>query len=130
MKVHSEVVKSNETSAAATESFMSAEMRQFIEKNVASVAPIRCEFRLGDTVTVTNGYGVEIPGKNIIGFVQEIDPEFRPEAFIFLDWDCYWYSVAPDKLKLESRQGSEPTLSRPAGATQGEDDTNPIEATP
>lgn len=105
MKVHSKVVMSNETSSDATESFMSAEIRQFIEKNVTSVAPIQCEFRLGDTVTVTNGNGVVIPGKKIIGFVQKIDPDFRPEAFIFLDWDCYWFPVSPDKLNLESRQG-------------------------
>lgn len=115
MKVHSDVVMSDVTSAVATESFMSAEMRQFVENNVANVAPIQCEFHLGDTVTVTNGYGIEIPGKKIIGFVQKIDPESRPEAFIYLDWDCYWFSVAPDKLKLESRQGSEP---------------NPMETTP
>lgn len=105
MTMHSEVAMSNETSAAATESLMSPEMLRFVEKNVASVAPIQCEFQLGDTVTVTNGYGVEIPGKKIIGFVQTIDPEFRPEAIIYLDWDCYWFSVAPEKLKLESRQG-------------------------
>ncbi|WP_205417995.1 hypothetical protein [Pseudomonas savastanoi] len=109
---------------------MSAEMHQFIEKNVASVAPIQCEFRLGDTVTVINGYGVEIPGKKIIGFVQKIDPEFRPEAIIYLDWDCYWFSVAPEKLKLESRQDREPTLPRYAGATHGDNDENPMATRP
>lgn len=106
MTIHSEVVTSNEAGSAATESLMSPEMLRFVENNVASVAPIQCEFQLGDTVTVTNGYGVEIPGKKIIGFVQTIDPEFRPEAIIYLDWDCYWFSVSPEKLKLESRQGS------------------------
>lgn len=47
MKVHSDVVMSDVTSAVATESFMSAEMRQFVENNVANVAPIQCEFHLG-----------------------------------------------------------------------------------
>lgn len=105
MNMHSEVV-SLETRAEVATSDMNPEMRQFIEKKVASVAPIQCEFLLGDTVTVTNGYGIEIPGIKIIGFAKEIDPEFRPESFIFLDWDCYWFSVAPAKLKLESRQGN------------------------
>lgn len=84
---------------------MSAKMREFVEKNVANVAPVECGFLLGDTVTVTNGYGIEIPGNKIIGFVREVDPECRPEAIIYLDWDCYWFSVSPGKLKLESRQG-------------------------
>ena len=105
MNTHADVV-SLETRTEVTTPVMSEEMRQFIERNVASVAPIQCEFLLGDTVTVTNGYGIEIPGIKIIGFVKKIDPEFRPESFIFLDWDCYWFSVAPAKLKLESRQHS------------------------
>lgn len=77
-------------------------MHRFVEENMAKVAPVPCDFKLGDTVTVTNGYGLEIQGKTILGFIREID-EFRPGAIIFLDWDCYWFPVAPDKLKLESR---------------------------
>ncbi|RCV93921.1 hypothetical protein DU506_00595 [Vreelandella rituensis] len=79
-------------------------MRRFAEENIVEVAPVECDFLPGDTVTVTNGYGNEIPGVKILGFVSEIDPDFRPEAFIYLDWDCYWFAVSPDKLKLETRQ--------------------------
>jgi hypothetical protein len=77
--------------------------RRFFDENLAEVAPVPCDFSLGDTVTVTNAYGIEIPGVKILGFAREIDPDFRPEAFIYLVWDCYWFSVSPDKLKLESR---------------------------
>lgn len=77
-------------------------MQRFVEEKMAKVAPVPCDFMLGDTVTVTNGYGLEIKGKTILGFVREID-EFWPGAIIFLDWDCYWFPVAPEKLKLESR---------------------------
>jgi len=77
-------------------------MQKFVEEKMAKVAPVPCDFMLGDTVTVTNGYGVEIQGKKVIGFVLEIC-EFRPGAILFLDWDCYWFPVAPDKLKHESR---------------------------
>ncbi|HBN9243664.1 hypothetical protein FA378_27100 [Pseudomonas aeruginosa] len=78
-------------------------MQRFVEEKMAKVAPVPCDFILGDTVTVTNGYGIEIQGKKILGFVREIDPEFRPEAIIYLDWDCYWFPVSPDELKLEGR---------------------------
>lgn len=78
--------------------------QRYFEENLAEVPPVPCDFRLGDTVTVTNAYDIEIPGVKILGFAREIDPDFRPEAFIYLDWDCYWFSVSPDKLKLESRQ--------------------------
>jgi hypothetical protein len=79
--------------------------QRYFEENLAEVPPVPCDFRLGDTVTVTNAYDIEIPGVKILGFAREINPDFRPEAFIYLVWDCYWFSVSPDKLKLESRQG-------------------------
>ena len=82
---------------------MNTKMRQFIDNNVASEPPVPCAFQAGDIVTVTNAYGIEIPGKQILGFESEIDPDLRPDAFIYLDWDCYWFSVSPDKLTLESR---------------------------
>lgn len=65
--------------------------------------PEPCVFQVGDVVTVINGYGVEIPGIRITGFVSEIDPSFRPESTVYLDWDCYWFSVNPDSLRLEQR---------------------------
>lgn len=35
-------------------------MHRFVEEKMAKVAPVPCDFMLGDTVTVTNGYGLEI----------------------------------------------------------------------
>lgn len=90
---------------ASGDTAMTDKMRQFVADNVAEKAPVACDFQPGDTVTVTNGYGVEIPGVRVLGFIPVIDPEFRPESFIYLDWDCYWFTVAPDRLKLEKRAG-------------------------
>ena len=84
-----------------------SKMRQFIETQIASVPPVNSEFVQGDIVTVTNGYGIKIPGKQIIGFVPEINPDFRPESFIYLNWDCYWFSKAPDELTFERRDANQ-----------------------
>lgn len=75
----------------------------FIAESVSDTPPVPCEFQKGDVVTVLNGMGVEIPGKRIVGFVREIDPNWRPESFVYLDWDCYWFPVSTDRLTLESR---------------------------
>lgn len=85
----------------------------FISERVSATSPIPCEFAQGDTVTVLNGMGVEIQGKKILGFVREIDPEWRPKAFIYLDWDCYWFPVEAERLTLEAVCSScqEPAIS-------------------
>lgn len=80
-----------------------AKRKAFISEHVAATAPIPCEFVQGDTVTVLNGMGVEIQGKKILGFVREIDPEWRPKAFVYLDWDCYWFPVEVERLTLENQ---------------------------
>lgn len=73
----------------------------FLQRRVSTQPPAPCDYKVGDIVTVTNGYGIEIPGMRILGFEKKIDPEWRPTCFIFLDWDCYWFAVAQDDLKLE-----------------------------
>lgn len=78
----------------------------FIEQEVANCSPVKCEFIRGDIVLVTNDYGVEFPGQKIIGFVPEIDPNFRPESYVYLDWDCYWFAVSPSELRFENREDS------------------------
>lgn len=45
--------------------------------------------------------GVEIHGKKILGFVREIDPEWRPNAIVYLDWDCFWFPVEVARLTLQ-----------------------------
>lgn len=75
--------------------------QDFLKRRVSTQSPVPCEYKAGDIVTVTNGYGVEIPGKRILGFLKEIDPDWRPNHFIILDWDCYWTGVSVENLKLE-----------------------------
>lgn len=71
----------------------------FYQKRVATQPPVPCAYQVGDIVTVTNGYGIEIPGVRVLGFAKKIDPDWRPDSYIFLDWDCYWFAVSPDELK-------------------------------
>lgn len=73
----------------------------FISEQVSNTPPVPCDFAKGDVVTVINGMGVPIQGKVILGFVHEIDPSWRPEAIVYLDWDCYWFPVELDKLTKE-----------------------------
>lgn len=77
--------------------------RQFVETQIASVAPVRCELLPGDIVTFTNDYGIEFEGLKILGFVPSIDPAFRPEAFIYLDTESYWFSVSQASVTFERR---------------------------
>ena len=85
-----------------------AKREAFIKQHVSASSPIPCDFQVGDVVTVINGYGVEIKGKRILGFIQEVDPEWRPDAIIYLDWDCYWFAVEVDSLTLESKGNAAP----------------------
>lgn len=71
--------------------------------NYSLEPPVPCDFRIGDVVTVTNGYGIKIPGRRVIGFVTKVDPEFLPDHIIYLDWDCYWAPVKASDLKLDRR---------------------------
>ncbi|MGM8936593.1 hypothetical protein ACS8E9_17230 [Pseudomonas neustonica] len=80
----------------------------FIKHHVSASSPVPCDFKMGDVVTVINGYGIEIKGKRILGFVQEVDPKWRPDAIIYLDWDCYWFAVEVDRLTLESKGNAAP----------------------
>jgi len=89
-----------------TSSYEDPKRQAFIAETVSDTSPIPCEFDKGDVVTVLNGMGVEIKGVKILGFVREIDPGFRPEATVYLDWECYWFSVEVDRLTLEQKAAS------------------------
>ena len=47
----------------------------------------RGELEIGDTVEVINGYGHLIKGYCVIAFEKKDD-----EVFVYIDWDCYWFS--------------------------------------
>ncbi len=78
--------------------------QDFCQRRVATVPPAHCDYKVGDVVTVTNGYGIEIEGVRILGFEKQIDPDWRPDSFIFLDWDCYWFGVSPIEIKPAALQ--------------------------
>lgn len=76
---------------------------EFVKHELSSVSPIECEFKVGDTVNFINDYGIKFEGFKIIGFSKIINPDFRPESFIYLDWPCYWFATSPLKITLENR---------------------------
>ena len=76
----------------------SRDMKAFAEK-LSKVAPVECEFAIGDKVTFTNENGVKFPGKTIIGFAN--DAKFYGR-FIHLDSDAYWFASKPEELMKEN----------------------------
>ena len=80
-----------------------AKREAFIKEHVSDVAPVPCDFVQGDKVKVINAYGIEISGFKVLGFVREIDPDWRPKAIVYLDWGCYWFPVEVERLTLESQ---------------------------
>lgn len=75
----------------------------FIRDNVADIAPVPCGINKGDVVTFINEYGLKFKGLRVLGFVREIDPEWRPDSVIYLDKSAYWFPVAESELTLECR---------------------------
>lgn len=71
--------------------------------SISDKSPVLCDFEVGDFVTVTNAYGVKFYGRRVIGFLPKINPDFLPENFIHLNWDCYWYPVKASALELERK---------------------------
>lgn len=75
-------------------------IERFLQK-LSDIPPAPCDFKKGDPVRFTNEYGVAFEGFRIIGFAREIDPEWRPDSFIYLDKEAYWFPVSADELTLE-----------------------------
>ena len=69
---------------------------------LSSVAPVPCGLEVGDVVTFTNEAGLRFGGHKVIGFEKEIDPEWRPHAFVYLDWASWWFPTSPDTLTKEA----------------------------
>lgn len=88
---------------------MSRQTMQDMVKELSTVPPVECEFKLGDTVSYTNEYGIKFDGLKIIGFetkegyAYQVEENFRPYAFIYLDWTSYWFSVGVERLELTHR---------------------------
>lgn len=84
-----------------------ARREAFIMDNVADIAPVPCGFEKGDLVTFTNEYGVAFHGLRVLGFVREIDRQWRPDSIVYLDKSSYWFPVEVASLTLEKRAKDE-----------------------
>ncbi len=67
---------------------------QFIKEHLSDVAPVPCDFKVGDVVTFTNEYGVSFPNNKIIGFSKEL---FYGK-FIHTSNEAYWFPKSPESL--------------------------------
>lgn len=56
--------------------------------------PIPCDFKIGDSVTFTNDYGVAFHNRRVTGFSETIEYG----RFVFLDQDAWWFPVTPASL--------------------------------
>jgi len=74
-----------------------SQYRDFVKKNLTLTPPEGCPYKLGDTVTFTNDYGVSFSGLKVIGFTDE--PLYG--RYIHLNKDCYWFPSSPESLKAD-----------------------------
>lgn len=63
-------------------------------------------FKVGDKVEYTNSYGLIFGPYNVVGFVQEPDPQFMPENTVYINTDSPWFPVKPSSLRKTDAQGS------------------------
>jgi hypothetical protein len=56
-------------------------------------------FKRGDIVEYTNPQGVTFAPRIIVGFVQNPDPDFRPNATVYINSDSPWFPVDPASLR-------------------------------
>ena len=82
---------------------MRQSIQDMVKNDLSKFPPIGCDFKLGDTVTFTNEYGVKFEGLKVIGFEKEIGPDFLPNRFIYLNTGCYWFPKSQESLTLEHR---------------------------
>ena len=82
---------------------MRQSIQDMVKNDLSKFQPVKCDFKTGDTVTFTNDYGVKFEGLKVIGFKKEIDPDFLPNRFVYLNTSCYWFPVSPESLTLEHR---------------------------
>lgn len=62
--------------------------------------PVPCDFKLGDTVTFTNDYGVSFADLRVVGFSPTVEGQGR---FVYLDKSSWWFPVPPESLQLQPR---------------------------
>lgn len=59
-------------------------------------------FKTGEIVNVINGYGCIIENLEIKGFKAKTEPDFRPDAVVYVYDDSYWFPIELNRIiKIE-----------------------------
>lgn len=73
-----------------------------LRHHLQDVLPSEQDLRVGDIVAYTNPNGVTSMPYVVLG----IDPTPDNGRCVYLDWECYWFPVAPSKVKLLKRNNN------------------------
>lgn len=72
------------------------QQKDFIS-NLLTEPPVPCQFKVGDSVTFTNEFGVSFENRTVVGFAN--DPNDSYGRFIHLADDAYWFPKSPESLQ-------------------------------
>lgn len=72
------------------------EAGHFVQRLSDIVPNPKIDFKVGDSVTVINGYGVKFNRKIIA--IGKDGILWKYGKCIYLDWDCFWMPVHPESL--------------------------------
>lgn len=73
------------------------EKKQVYDRLSDVVSDCKTELIKGQRCAVINGYNLLLHGYTIMGFC-------KPDKYghcVYLNWDCYWFTVTPDDIVLE-----------------------------
>ena len=71
-----------------------------VRHHLQAVLPNGMELHTGDIVAYTNPNGVTWSPLKVLGF----EPTPDEGRCVYLDWECYWFPVQPDKVRLIYRK--------------------------
>lgn len=74
-------------------------MKYPLAEGAVRTPPQPCQFKVGDSVTFTNDYGVAFHDKIVTGF----SPTVQHGRFVYFDGDAWWFPVSPANLTHTSR---------------------------
>lgn len=69
-------------------------MQYPLAEDAQETPPVPCEFKIGDSVTFTNDYGVVFENEIVTGF----SPTVENGRFVYFDNAAWWFPVRPANL--------------------------------
>lgn len=75
---------------------LSPKMQAFLENNAKADPPSPCSYKPGDRVLFFNAAGIVFGPYTVLGYTT-VD-NIVGGGFIYIDYDCYWFPVAPAHL--------------------------------